>query len=251
MAGGAFRTGPAESRARLVEAALAERRRLERDLHDGVQQDLVGIRIKLDLVASAVRADRAEAEQLLRALGEQLDDALRNLRAFAHGIYPVVLRERGLPDALRSAALNVAAPVSVRAFDVGRHAEAIEVAVYFCCLEALQNATKHAGPEVPVTIKLSERRGSLRFEVRDIGCGFDLSSSAGGNGLLNMRDRIEAIGGRLVIGSVPGLGTSVKGSVPVAGTRGRVRMAAPYVPSRPASVARSTASDRDAAPSFR
>ena len=217
----------AESRIRLVESAHAERRRLERDLHDGVQQDLIGLRIKLDLAAAAIREDPVEGERLVGAVGRQMDEVLQTLRAFARGIYPAVLHERGLPDALRSVARNSPARVGVRTVDVGRYPEDIEVAIYFCCLEALQNVVKHAGPDVHVTIKLWQRGPSLHFEVRDFGPGFRMAEAGGGSGLSNMRDRIEAIGGHLVVTSAPGLGTTVKGSLPVAsnqlaqGARGR------------------------------
>ena len=205
----------AESRVRLVESADAERRRLERDLHDGVQQDLVGLRIKLELAAAAIREDPGEGERLVGAVGRQMDEVLQTLRAFARGIYPAVLHERGLPDALRSAARNSPAHVAVRAIDVGRYREDVEVAIYFCCLEALQNVAKHAGPDVHVTVRLWQRGPMIHFEVRDFGRGFQPASAGGGSGLSNMRDRIEAIGGHLAISSAPGLGTTVKGRLPV------------------------------------
>jgi signal transduction histidine kinase len=212
----AFTPGLVQSRARLVEAAHAERRRLERDLHDGVQQDLLALRIKLDVAAAAIRADPAEGERLVTAAGREMDHVLQALRAFARGIYPAVLQQRGLPDALRAAARSSPECVSVRAFDVGRYPEDIEVGVYFCCLEALQNVAKHAGPDARVTVKLSERARRLHFEVRDFGRGFDMHRRSGGSGLSNMRDRIEAIGGDLVISSAHGLGTTVSGSLAVA-----------------------------------
>ncbi|HZE04459.1 MAG TPA: histidine kinase, partial [Solirubrobacteraceae bacterium] len=205
----------AQSRVRLVESAHAERRRLERDLHDGVQQDLIGLRIKLDLAAAAIREDPVEGERLVGTLGRQMDEVLQTLRAFARGIYPAVLHERGLPDALRSVARNSPAHIAVRAVDIGRYPEDVEVAIYFCCLEALQNVAKHAGPDAHVTIKLLQRGPVVHFEVRDFGRGFQMSDAGGGSGLSNMRDRIEAIGGRLAISSAPGLGTTVKGSLSV------------------------------------
>ena len=203
----------AESRVRLLESADAERRRLERDLHDGVQQDLIGLRIKLGLAVDAIHSDPGESERQLEAVGRHMDEVLQTLRDFARGIYPAVLQERGLADALRSAAAGSPAQVSIRAFDVGRYPQDVEVAIYFCCLEALQNVAKHAGADVPVTVKLSQRGRRVYFEVRDFGCGFDMADARRGSGLTNMQDRIEALGGRLVISSSPGRGATVKGSL--------------------------------------
>ncbi len=208
-----------QSRVRLLESAHAERRRIERDLHDGVQQQLVGARIKLDIAAEAIREQPACGERELAAVGRQLDDVLQSLRSLARGIYPAVLHERGLAEAMRSVARNSPIAISVRAEGLGRFAEDIEVAVYFCCLEAIQNVVKHAGASVSATIALSEGDGELRFEVRDGGAGFDPDTAADGTGTVNMRDRIEAIGGRLRIFSSPGRGTVVRGGVPVLGPR--------------------------------
>jgi signal transduction histidine kinase len=212
------------SRLRLLESADAERRRLERDLHDGVQQQLLGLRLKLDLAAETIKSDPAAGERMLALVGRQIDDLLGNLRSLARGIYPTVLAERGLPDAIRSAARRSPVPVTVRARDIGRYPDDVEVAVYFCCLEALQNVAKHAGAGVSAAVTLSERDGSVVFEVCDRGAGFDTRTVERGSGLTNLQDRVEALGGSLTITSVVGEGTTVKGQVPAAMRNGRRRL---------------------------
>ncbi len=206
----------ASSRVRLMETAHAERRRLERDLHDGVQQHLVGLRIKLDMAAETFREDPVRGERALASVGRQMDDVLQELRSLARGIYPSLLHECGLKEALRAAARNSPIPVAVRAAGIGRYPEDLEVAVYFCCLEALQNVVKHAGPDATTMVTLTRDGPLLRFEVHDSGVGFDPDAAAAGNGLINMRDRIEAIGGTLKITARRGRGTSVRGRVPIA-----------------------------------
>ena len=203
------------SRVRLMEAANLERRRLERDLHDGVQQELTALRIKLDLVAEKIDESPLEGERMLASVGKQMDAVLQQLRLLARGIYPSVLNEHGLVDALRSMALNSPISVVVRGIAIGRYREDVEVAVYFCCLEAIQNVVKHAGPDAEATIHLWQEGPRLFFEVRDSGRGFDLAEANRGAGLTNMRDRIEAVGGNLTITSSPGHHTSVRGAVPV------------------------------------
>ena len=205
----------AASRGRLVEMAHAERRRLERDLHDGVQQRLVGLRIKLDLAAETIKEDPARGEQVFASMGRQMDDVLQEIRLLARGIYPSLLSARGVLEALRAAGRSSPSPVEVRSRSIGRYAEEIEVAVYFCCLEALQNVTKHAGPHATASIILREEDELLAFEVRDSGVGFDPSGVGQGSGLVNMRDRMEAVGGRLEVVSRRGRGTTIRGYVPL------------------------------------
>lgn len=206
----------AASRMRLVETADAERRRLERDLHDGIQQRLVGLRLKLELAAESLNDDPAATERALAWIGRQMDDVLDELRSFARGVYPAVLGQGGLSEALKSAARSSPIPVEVRASGIERYAEDVEVAVYFCCLEAIQNAVKHDAPNATATIKLWLDGPSLRFIVENPGRGFDPNTVRAGNGLVNMRDRIEAVGGTLEIVAGKGRGVSVRGSVPVA-----------------------------------
>lgn len=204
------------SRVRMMETAHAERRRLERDLHDGVQQHLVGLRLKLDLAAETVREDLERGEIELASVGRRMDDVLRELRLLARGIYPSLLHDRGVYEALRSAARSAPGPVSVsaRGIELERYAEEVEVAVYFCCLEALQNVAKHAGPGATARVILSRDGPLLRLEVRDSGLGFDPERVPGGSGLVNMRDRLEAVGGSLNVIARKGRGTSVRGYVP-------------------------------------
>jgi signal transduction histidine kinase len=205
----------AASRVRLVETAHAERRRLERDLHDGVQQRMVGLRLKLELAAEALKDDPAEAQRALAWIGQQMDDVLDELRSFARGIYPSLLAERGLREAIKAAARISPIPVEVRASGIERYSQDVEVAVYFCCLEAIQNAVKHGGPNSSATVTFWPDGPRLHFVVDNPGPGFDPNQVRGGSGLVNMRDRIEAVGGTLQVVSAKGRGVSVRGSVPV------------------------------------
>ena len=204
-----------ESRRRLLEAAVAERQRIERDLHDGAQQRLVGMGVKLSLAQRTLDADPARAGRMLAGIGVELQDTLDEVRSLGNGIYPSVLLEYGLTRALSAACQRSASRATVRGEDVGRYPRAIEAAVYFACLEALQNTAKHAGAGARVRVHLWQDAGSLRFAVSDSGAGFDAASAAQGSGLLNMRDRLEAIGGKLTIDSAPAAGTVVSGAVAV------------------------------------
>jgi signal transduction histidine kinase len=203
-----------ESRARILAAADEERRRIERDLHDGGQQRLVALRIRLELADEMMKQDPARAGSMLHRLGGDLDAALDELRSLAAGVYPSLLAARGLTDAIRTAALQSPLPTTVEVDGADRYPSEIETAAYFCCIEALQNVAKHAPEAKTVAIALS-RNGDLRFEVRDDGPGFTVDDAAG-DGLVNMRDRIAAVGGELHITSNPGAGTTVVGTIPVA-----------------------------------
>ncbi|MBW0119560.1 sensor histidine kinase, partial [Pseudonocardia abyssalis] len=203
------------SRARLVSTADAERRRIERDLHDGAQQHLVAIAVGLRLVRdTAEEAGNAADVELLDELDRGVRESISALRDLAHGIYPPLLRDAGLPDALRAAAARSPLAVQVRAADVGRHPEPVEAAVYFCCLEALQNAAKHA-PGSEVEIGIGRRDGQLVVEVADTGPGFPAGAAPTGAGLQNMADRLGAVGGSVRWVSAPGVGTTVTATVPV------------------------------------
>jgi signal transduction histidine kinase len=204
-----------ESRARVLASADEERRRIERDLHDGAQQRLVALRIKLELTEEIVRQDPARGIERLHALGAEVTEALDEIRSLARGVYPARLAERGLADALRGEALQAPIATTVQPDGVGRYSEEIERAVYFCVLEALQNAAKHAAGATRITISLREDE-QLRFEVRDDGGGFDPGAGSAGAGMANISDRIAAVGGALEIRSVPQRGTVVSGSVPLA-----------------------------------
>jgi signal transduction histidine kinase len=205
------------SRARIVAAADAERRRIERNLHDGAQQRLVALAVKLGLARRLVDADPGQTRGMLDELREELKDAVDELRNLAHGIYPPLLMDQGLAAALGSAAQRVTIPSRVEAGPLGRYPSELEAAAYFCCLEALQNAMKHAGPASTVVVRVWEEAGALRFGVTDDGAGFDPAAKATGTGFVNMRDRLGAIGGSLRVESSPGAGTSVLGVVPLTG----------------------------------
>jgi signal transduction histidine kinase len=205
----------ASSRRRLVDAADAERQRIERDLHDGAQQHLVGMRVKLELASAAIRDDRERGERMLAEIGVELDEALEELRSLAQGVYPPLLAAHGLGEALKSAARRSSVPISIEVRRTGRYPAEIETAVYFCCREAMQNIAKHAGRAAVGRLRIWEHAAQLRFEVSDSGVGFLRASS--GSGILNMRDRIEAVGGSLEVRSRDGIGTIVEGSLPVPG----------------------------------
>jgi signal transduction histidine kinase len=201
-----------QSRRRIVEAADVERARIERDLHDGAQQRLIALRIRLGLAEEKLKADPAAGIEYVHELGFEAELALEELRTLAHGIYPSLLTDCGLAQALRSVAQHAPMPVSVRADGVGRHPLEIESAVYFTCVEAIQNAVKHASGATAVWVTLTQSDSVLRFEVRDDGCGF-VSGARRGRGLRNMHDRIEALGGSLAFEG--GNGTRVRGWVDV------------------------------------
>ena len=203
------------SRRRLVTTADAERKRIERDLHDGAQQHLVALAVGIRLVRDSLAECASPADiELLDELDRGVRESIGSLRALAHGIYPPLLRDSGLEEALRAAAKRSALPVTVSASNLGRHPEQVEAAVYFCCLEALANAGKHA-PGSTVTITLQAVPGELRFEVADSGPGFDPATTPAGSGLSNMADRIGALGGEVAWRAAPGHGTVVVGRTPV------------------------------------
>jgi len=201
------------SRARIVAAADAERRRIERDLHDGAQQRLTALSVKLLLAAQLAGPDPVLAG-LLAELGADVRDTARELRSLVHGIYPPLLRDKGLGAALSDTARLATLPVTVQAGSLGRYPADIEAAVYFCCLEAVQNACKHAGERATVRVRVREEPGTLTFEVADDGAGFDAKGPGLGAGLANMAERMGAFGGRLRVDSAPGRGTRVSGTVP-------------------------------------
>ena len=202
------------SRARLVAAADAERRRIERDLHDGAQQHLVALAVHLGLLRDAVVDDPAAAAATIDELAAQARETVQQLRDLAHGIYPPLLADAGLAEALRAAARRSPLAVAVDG-DPGRAPAEVEAAVYFCCLEALGNAAKHApGSSVQIRLARAADGGGLSFEVADDGPGFDPTSVRAGHGLQNMADRLGAVGGTVAVDSGPGAGTTVRGRVP-------------------------------------
>jgi signal transduction histidine kinase len=204
------------SRRRLVAAQDEERRRLERNIHDGAQQQLVALSVKLRLLEQLVTRDTERATAAAADLQTDVTDALENLRDLARGIYPPLLADKGLAAALESQARKSPVPVAVEQDGIGRYPQDVEAAVYFCTLEALQNVAKYAGAS-SARVVLGESEGRLTFAVIDDGSGFDLEKARRGAGLTNMRDRVEALGGRLEIRSAPGAGTTVAGTIPTGG----------------------------------
>jgi signal transduction histidine kinase len=203
-----------ESRARIVASGDAERRRLERNLHDGAQQNLVALAVSLRLARDVLTDEPDAAAQMLDQLADDLKVTIQELRDLAHGIYPPLLADSGLGKALEAAAGRSPLAVRVTATGLGRYSPDIEAAVYFCCLEALQNAAKHA-PGANVEVRLWEQSGGLLFSVTDDGPGFDPAAARGGHGHMNMADRLGAIGGTIRWQSEPGHGATVQGSIPL------------------------------------
>ncbi len=206
-----------ESRGRIQAAAADERQRIQRDLHDGAQQRLVALSINLGIAAEQTEeGDGHHAAAVMRRLAVEVERTLEELRSLTHGIHPPAISDRGLVQALRAAAARNPLPTTVFAVGVQRHPPAIESAAYFCCLEAMQNAIKHAHGATGVVIDLSEAGTLLRLEVRDDGVGFDRERIAPGVGLRNLQDRLAAVGGELTIVSSPGRGTRVMARIPFA-----------------------------------
>ena len=204
-----------ESRRRVLVALEGERRRLERDIHDGAQQHLVALAVNLRLLKVLVTKDPPRAQATAAAVRSALLEAVHTLERLSVGLYPAVLTESGPAAALRAAAAASPVAVTVHADVRRRWPVAAERAAYFGCLEALQNAVKHAAAQRIVVI-LSEVGGGLSFEVTDDGRGFDPANATTGSGTVNLADRIAGAGGRLTVISTPGRGTTVSGWVPTA-----------------------------------
>ncbi|MEP6995607.1 MAG: sensor histidine kinase, partial [Acidobacteriota bacterium] len=203
-----------ESRRRIVTAQDERAKALERNLHDGAQQQLVALAVKQRLAATVVRRDPDRAAEMLEELQTETAAALENLRDLARGIYPPLLADKGLAAALESQARKAAVPTTVRSDGIGRYPQEVESAVYFCTLEALNNIAKYAEAS-RAEISLAHLGGRLTFTVNDDGVGFDADTKAYGTGLQGMRDRLDAIGGKLAVESAPGHGTTITGTVPV------------------------------------
>jgi len=205
------------SRQRLVAAQDQERRKLERDLHDGAQQQLVALAVQLKLARTMLDRDPARAGDLLDAVQGAATGALEDLRDLARGIYPPLLADKGLPAALEAQARKSPLPVTIESDAIGRYPQQVESAVYFCTLEALNNVAKYAKAS-RVTLSLAQTDGHLTFSVVDDGRGFDPAATGYGTGLQGMADRLDAIGGTLEVRSAPADGTTVTGRVPVRGS---------------------------------
>jgi signal transduction histidine kinase len=203
-----------QSRARVVASGDAERRRVERNLHDGAQQHLVAMAVNLRLTRDIMADDPQAAAEMLDQLAGDVKDTIQELRELAHGIYPPLLADSGLGEALRAAGSRSPLPVIVTADGIGRYTPDIEAAIYFCCLEALQNAGKHAAG-ARVEVRVWEESGGLLFSVSDDGPGFDAAAVRRGHGFVNMADRLGAIGGTIRWESQPGQGAQVLGTVPL------------------------------------
>src|SRR5215472_8260688 len=201
------------SRLRLVAAQDAERRRIERNIHDGAQQQLVALAIKLSITESMIGTDVDGEREMLAELRQDAAGAVEDLRDLARGIYPPLLATMGLTAALEAQARKAPMPTSVTADGVGRYPQDVEAAVYFCVLEALQNVAKYAGA-TRAEVKLAGSGHDLRFEVTDDGAGFDPQSRGYGTGLQGMADRLHAYGGSLDVRSAPSAGTTIAGRFP-------------------------------------
>jgi signal transduction histidine kinase len=202
-----------ESRRRIVSAQDERARALERNIHDGAQQQLVALSVKLRLATGFVERDPAKARTMLDELQGQTTETLEDLRDLARGIYPPLLADRGLAAALEAQARKSPVPVTVQPDGVGRYGQDVESAVYFCCLEALNNVAKYADAS-SVEIRLRQSDGVLRFEVADDGVGFEPGATTRGTGLQGIADRLDALGGRFEIRTAPGKGTTLVGLVP-------------------------------------
>ncbi|MGZ4129884.1 MAG: histidine kinase [Actinomycetota bacterium] len=201
---------------RIVAAQDQERRRLERNIHDGAQQQLVALAVKARLARSLVGRNDDKASELLEQIGAETQEALEDLRDLARGIYPPLLADKGLVAALEAQARKSPIPAEVSPDGIGRYDQALEAAVYFSILEALQNAAKYSDA-ARVSVALAQANGDVTFEVRDDGVGFEPNQTGYGTGLQGIADRLRALDGTLEVRSAPGSGTTIAGSVPVRG----------------------------------
>ena len=206
------------SRERLIEAQDAERRRLERDIHDGAQQHLVALAVNLRLAETVTARAPERAARVLSDQANAARVAIETLSQLSRGIYPRLLADEGLVPALRAAVATSAVPVTVDTDGVGRLPTTVEAALYFVAMEAVQNAAKHSGAS-RTRVRLAALDRTWQMTVDDDGAGFDLIATSrdgpGGNGLANMRDRVDAAGGTLSVQSQPGRGTTVIATVPI------------------------------------
>jgi len=202
-----------QARVRLLDARDRERLRVQRDLHDSAQQRLISVRIRLGLLASA--ATSAEERGRFDELGRELEDALADIRSVTRAGSPELLARFGVPSCLRSAASTSPIPIRIEAVGFGRLDPRVEQGVYYCCVEALQNVVKHAGPNAVARVRLRRTNDNVTFEVEDSGYGFDPARVERGEGLTNLADRLAVMRGRLSIDSRPGMGTRIFGEIPI------------------------------------
>ena len=208
-----------ESRRRIVTAQDERAKALERNIHDGAQQQLVALAVKQRLAESLVDRDPARAKSMLAEIQSEIHEALETLRDLARGIYPPLLADQGLAAALEAQARKAAVPVAVESDGIGRYPQELEAVAYFCCLEALQNVAKYANANRAI-VRLAGRDGRLAFEVEDDGVGFDPGATPLGTGLQGMADRLDAVRGSFELRSAPGRGTTVVGRVPLPASLG-------------------------------
>jgi signal transduction histidine kinase len=202
----------AASRARVVAAADETRRRIERDLHDGVQQRLVSLALELRYAEEGVPPDQTELKRDLARFAGGLTDALDEVRELARGIHPAILSEGGLGPALKALARRSAVPVELEVDLATQLPERVEVASYFVVSEALANAAKHARASV-AHVSVETAGSLLHVSIRDDGLGG--ADPARGSGLIGLTDRVQALGGTLTVLSPPGQGTTVRVELPV------------------------------------
>ncbi|MFC7495066.1 MULTISPECIES: ATP-binding protein [unclassified Nocardioides] len=209
------------SRERLVDAHDAERRRLERDIHDGAQQHLVALAVNLRLAGTLAARSPERADELLADQERAAEDAIATLVRLARGIFPPRLESAGIAEALRAVIAAADVSVELHATGVGRYPPSIEATAYFCCLEALQNAAKHAHATT-TRVELVGTPDTLELAIVDDGRGFDPRVGATGAGLTNLRERVESVGGELTVTSTPGQGTRIQAVLPAAVPAGSV-----------------------------
>jgi signal transduction histidine kinase len=207
------------ARVRALDAIDVERARIQRDLHDSAQQRLVSVRIHMGLLAQ--EAETAQERASIEQLGKELDAALADIRNVTRDGSPELLFRNGVVESLKSVAAHTPRPVTVESRNFGRYAPAIERGVYFCCVEALQNVAKHAGPSATAHIRLIGEPNRIIFSVDDSGVGFDPARVQTGLGLVHLADRVDVMGGELTIDSYPSMGTRIRGVVPVTQFEGR------------------------------
>jgi signal transduction histidine kinase len=200
------------SRARLVAETYAERRRIERDLHDGVQQHLVALAVNLQLARQLVETDLASLSPVLDEIARDVREALEGVRDLAHDIYPPLLLDRGLTEAIGAAATAAALPTRVEPTALDRYPEDVEATVYFCCIDALRDA---ACATVGATVRIWQDGAALHFEVAYDDRGEDLQQTPAATRLTATRDRIGAVGGHLTVTSSAAGGTCVAGTIPL------------------------------------
>ena len=202
------------ARRALVARQDAERQRLERNIHDGAQQEVIALLVNLRLVQTLQGRAPERAHQLLAAQTEAFDSAVRTLEELASGLYPRALTERGPVAALRSAARRSPVPVTLSAAELPRLPAILEATVYFGVVEAIQNAGKHAGADL-IRVELGASDGWVEVDISDDGVGFDTDTVTPGRGLANIRDRVESVDGRLSVASSPGHGTRLRFALPL------------------------------------